>query len=138
MRVDSLFHLLSASWTILLISVVFLSSCSKEHPGEAVYLAKCSQCHGISGQGLRQLYPPLDNSSFLATQARLLPCLIQKGSIILEEYGAGTPGRFMPPVRIINHDELFTLLDYLQQRFAADPVSIKRSDFDTWLAQCDT
>ena len=121
-----------------LLIIFSVAGCSEEHPGEALYVAKCSQCHSISGDGLRELYPPLHKSAFFDQQINLLPCLIHEGSIFLQpDKGVRRTG-FMPPIRSLTREELVDLLDYLQHHFGNRTIAISTSDIDTWLSSCGT
>lgn len=46
--------------------------------GEQHYLKHCSNCHQADGSGLKDLYPPLAGSDFLADK-ELVICLIRNG-----------------------------------------------------------
>src|SRR5688572_29127322 len=35
--------------------------------GQPLYLANCSMCHGVTGDGIKNVYPPLAKSDWLAT-----------------------------------------------------------------------
>ena len=113
-----------------------LSGCTSEHPGEAVYRTKCSQCHGISGQGLKKLYPPLENSRYLSERVAMLPCLIRNGSTFLEKHQSGKTRNFMPAIQQLKVADLSLLLDYLQQQFAANPIDISPQSVEKWLLAC--
>jgi mono/diheme cytochrome c family protein len=47
--------------------------------GERLYKTYCSNCHGEDGNGLKNLYPPLNNSDFLAKNQDLVACIIRYG-----------------------------------------------------------
>jgi cytochrome c551 len=48
--------------------------------GEQLYTSNCSNCHQKSGKGLGLLYPPLDSSDFMKTNADEVLCIIKNGS----------------------------------------------------------
>lgn len=67
---------------------ILLKSCKSEQQikyeqyviaGEALYTRHCANCHGRNGEGLRNLYPALDQSAKLGETAYLV-CLIQNGT----------------------------------------------------------
>ncbi|MFD2164235.1 c-type cytochrome [Paradesertivirga mongoliensis] len=47
--------------------------------GKEIYEGHCQNCHGDSGQGLAQLYPPLTDTSYLKTNKSELACIIKNG-----------------------------------------------------------
>ncbi len=47
--------------------------------GTELYKKHCSNCHGMEGEGLRSLYPPLAGSDYLRDHQVDLPCIMIKG-----------------------------------------------------------
>ncbi len=47
--------------------------------GKDIYVAKCQNCHGETGEGLGQLAPPLTDSVFLKNNKTRLACIIKNG-----------------------------------------------------------
>jgi mono/diheme cytochrome c family protein len=47
--------------------------------GNVIYQSKCQNCHGIKGEGLLALIPPLTDSVYLKTNKELLACYIKYG-----------------------------------------------------------
>lgn len=92
----------------------------------------------MSGQGLRKLYPPLDNSPYLSTRVAELPCLIIQGSKTAIKTKERRKSSFMPPIKTIHTAEMLLLLDYLQQRWATGAVPVSEQILDTWLSSCPT
>lgn len=63
--------------------------------GEELYALHCSNCHGKNGEGLRDLYPPLNNSDYLNNKNNVI-CSIKfglKGPIVVngKEYNGVMP-----------------------------------------------
>lgn len=48
--------------------------------GKDIYKNKCQNCHGVNGEGLGQLAPPLTDSVFLKTNKARLACIIKNGA----------------------------------------------------------
>lgn len=59
-----------------------LTSCIPEGRdyGKELYEDKCANCHGIEGNGLQQLYPPLRGSDYLRENQEKLACIIRFGN----------------------------------------------------------
>ena len=73
---------------ILLVLGVLIVSCQNEQSlefkryytsGSLVYQSHCQNCHGVQGEGLKGLIPPLTDSSFLKSNLTRLPCIIKNG-----------------------------------------------------------
>src|SRR5471030_300081 len=47
--------------------------------GTALYQSHCQNCHGVQGEGLGGLIPPLTDSLFLKTKTASLACFIKNG-----------------------------------------------------------
>ncbi len=47
--------------------------------GEQLYVQHCSNCHQLEGNGLGQLYPPLDSSDYMLEDVDRTICLIKNG-----------------------------------------------------------
>lgn len=84
--------------------------------GEAIYQQKCATCHQTNGEGVQDLYPPLQSSDFLRNdKARIINVLLQglSGHIIVN--GISYNG-VMHPVSGTDK-ELSELLNYIYSRF---------------------
>jgi mono/diheme cytochrome c family protein len=47
--------------------------------GDKIYKTRCQGCHGVKGEGLGTLYPPLTDTAFLKNNYRILPKIIKNG-----------------------------------------------------------
>jgi mono/diheme cytochrome c family protein len=48
--------------------------------GRSLYQLHCSNCHGINGEGLVNLYPPLSNVDWVTLNSEKISCIIKNGS----------------------------------------------------------
>ncbi len=48
--------------------------------GKDLYIANCQNCHGVNGEGLGELVPPLNDSVFLKKYKLDLACIIKNGA----------------------------------------------------------
>ncbi|MBY0244082.1 MAG: cytochrome c [Sphingobacteriaceae bacterium] len=65
--------------------------------GKDIYKSKCQNCHGVNGEGLGELAPPLTDSLFLKQNKSRLACIIKNGlneSITIHQktYNGKMPG----------------------------------------------
>ena len=68
------------SFWLLGIFVILISCQSNRHKqGERLYIANCAACHGIQGEGLKSLYPPLKNSDYYENNIDQIACIIKHG-----------------------------------------------------------
>lgn len=75
--------------SIFIVSIVaIIVSCQNQQQidlqnymsnGKDIYVAKCQNCHGETGEGLGQLAPPLTDSVFLKNNKTRLACIIKNG-----------------------------------------------------------
>ena len=136
MKPDNILFGISVRTCLWLFLFGFVSGCTQEHPGEIFYQKQCSQCHGLSGQGLKKLYPPLDRSPYLSRRLNELPCLIVYGSRDSGKTAKTSRSIFMPPIKSISRPELLVLLDFLQKRWSTRTIVITQSELEAWLSSC--
>jgi len=48
--------------------------------GRNLFQANCANCHGINGEGIARLMPPVKNADWVVQNQKLIPCLIKNGS----------------------------------------------------------
>nr|WP_199158847.1 cytochrome c [Pedobacter sp. ASV2] len=75
--------------SIFIVSIVaIIVSCQNQQQidlqnymanGKDIYVAKCQNCHGETGEGLGELAPPLTDSVFLKNNKTRLACIIKNG-----------------------------------------------------------
>lgn len=49
------------------------------HPGKTTYTARCAECHGDNGEGIKVLVPPLAQSDFAKQNFDSIPCWLKSG-----------------------------------------------------------
>lgn len=72
----------------LFSAVLVFESCSNEMElnyqryyvnGKGLYEKNCQNCHGVNGEGLNKLYPPLTDTLFLTRNRSSIACIIKNG-----------------------------------------------------------
>ncbi|TJZ63089.1 cytochrome c [Sphingobacterium olei] len=81
-------HIILASIGLLIILLLYLSSCQSNVSiqtaqyavnGQKLYISHCQNCHGSKGEGLAQLYPPLNDNEYFKQNRAKLSCIIRYG-----------------------------------------------------------
>lgn len=49
------------------------------NPSQIAYENKCASCHGLEGEGVKEMIPPLANSDWLVNNQEILACVIKNG-----------------------------------------------------------
>lgn len=104
--------------------------------GERLYRTQCMHCHHEDGSGLKQLMPPLRNSSFMAQHQEKLACIIRYGmdsSIVVNgvEYHQPMPGNeYLSEVQITN------LVNYISTNFGNKLPYVQVQEVQQQLKAC--
>lgn len=84
--------------------------------GGDLYIQHCSNCHGVNGEGLRDLYPPLKGSDYLANRVKVI-CAIQNG---------------LKGEIIVNGKKYNQVMPKNNQLYSLDHAQIATYIFDKW------
>jgi mono/diheme cytochrome c family protein len=127
----------------LMLSVVY--SCQTEEEltyaryyvnGKGVYENHCQSCHGKNGEGLKALYPPLTDTTFLRTNKDRLACMIKygiSGKMIVngQEYDAE-----MPAETHLTDIDIAALITYITNSFGNKQGLYQANDVTEDLRNC--
>lgn len=101
--------------------------------GRQLFLTTCAVCHGLNGEGMNALGPPLQNSEWvLGDLERLVRIVVHglEGPIAVNGEIFGPPRTLpaMPPVNGLTSEQLAAILTYIRRDWdhLADPVSEKQ------------
>jgi mono/diheme cytochrome c family protein len=87
--------------------------------GRAMYLSKCSQCHGEEGQGKENLYPPLKGSEWVDKDSKTLTQIIRTGLTgPITVKGQSWNSTMLPP-GVTNQTDIDAIIGYLRTHFGA-------------------
>lgn len=69
---------------VLLLGVLFIYTLNRVNEakgkvGKQLYDENCSSCHGLEGEGLRKLIPPLANTDYFRENKNRLACITKFG-----------------------------------------------------------
>jgi len=88
--------------------------------GHKLYTEKCQNCHGAKGEGLGQLYPPLNDSAYLRQHREQLACIVRyglSGPIEVDGREFNTP---MPANPRLTPIEIAYILTYIGNAFGGE------------------
>jgi mono/diheme cytochrome c family protein len=128
----------------LLITLSFIISCENETTlefkryysvGAVVYQTHCQNCHGVNGEGLAALVPPLSDSLYLKKNRTALACSIKYGlkgaiSINNKSFDDVMPATQLAPM------EIAQVLTYIGNSFGNKLGTIDEPQVQADLAKC--
>ena len=94
-----------------------MNSCgdSNRDYGSELYTKHCANCHGIQGQGLQDLYPPLKGADYLIENQEDLSCLILygiEGDIVVNGRSFNEK---MPSIPHLSHVDLTNIINHISK-----------------------
>lgn len=130
--------------SILLLLMVLIFSCQDDGQiefsryysgGSVIYLARCANCHGVKGEGLQALIPPLTDSIYLKNKKNALACFLKNGlkgkiSIHNKTFEGEMPADSLAPI------EVAKVLTYVTNSFGNKLGTINLQQVQGDLAKC--
>ncbi|MGB0885504.1 MAG: c-type cytochrome [Chitinophagales bacterium] len=111
-----------------------LSSISSD-PAQQSYEKHCASCHGVNGEGLKDLIPPLANADWLLENQDKFACIIKNGisgNLVVngKTYNQAMDGKNLNDVQIYN------IINYINQSWGNDIAVITTEDVQKQLLNC--
>lgn len=105
--------------------------------GKGVYENHCQSCHGKDGNGLKDLYPPLTDTTFLKVNKDKIACWIKfgiKGKMIVggKEYEGE-----MPAETHLSDIEIAALITYITNSFGNKQGLYEADDATNDIRNCE-
>ncbi|MDB5024404.1 MAG: cytochrome c [Mucilaginibacter sp.] len=136
---------LKITGAISAVIILFIASCQSEESiefrryyssGALVYQTHCQNCHGINGEGLSALIPPLTDSIYLKNNKTALACYIKLGlnrpiTIKGRTFDDAMPAAELSPV------EIARVLTYIGNSFGNKLNTINEQAVQADLAKCE-
>lgn len=128
-----------------LLLAIIVTSCQSDEQlefqryyngGKVLYQQKCQNCHGIKGEGLANLIPPLTDAGFLKGNKANLACMVKYGiketiiTIHSKSYEGAMPATDLAPVDIAK------VLTYVTNSFGNKMGVIRSEQLDGYLSKC--
>lgn len=103
--------------------------------GSLVYQTHCQNCHGVHGEGLQGLIPPLTDSAYLKTNKDILACSVKFGlkrriTILNRQFEGTMPPNDLAPMN------LAMALTYVTNSFGNKLGTITSEQVESDLAKC--
>ena len=105
--------------------------------GEVLYQNFCAHCHGENGNGLGDIYPPINNSDYLKMNADNLVCLIRYGQtdeIIVNGKSYKEP---MPPLPKLDEVALNNIVNFINYKWPFKEGNTTIIDIRNQLENCN-
>ena len=130
-----------AGWrtAILSASLIFFNCESQTFKqGKILYEVNCANCHGLKGEGLGALIPPLTQSDYLVVHRADLACAVRKGlSGVVVVNGKKYGTNAMPPNERLSDFEIANIFNYVNDAWGVDKKFIPLDDFREQLKKCE-
>jgi mono/diheme cytochrome c family protein len=103
--------------------------------GAEIYQTHCQNCHGVNGQGLLALVPPVNDSVYLKNNKASLACYIRsglKGVIVVngKTFDDAMPANDLSPMQIAQ------VLTYVTNSFGNKLGTINKEKTELYLKNC--
>jgi mono/diheme cytochrome c family protein len=105
--------------------------------GEMMYRQNCANCHGIKGEGLKSLYPPLANNKHLNDLENVV-CVIKNGASGTIEVNGQTYDQAMPANLKIYDLDMAQLVTFLNKAFLEKEEIVKVDQVKIILENCES
>jgi len=129
---------------VAFVAILLIAACQSDEnlefkryysSGALVYQQHCQNCHGVNGEGLSALIPPLSDSTYLRKNLNSLPCYVKnglKGQITIKgkSFEDAMPANDLSPV------EIAQVLTYVGNSFGNKLNTIDEQLVQKSLARC--
>jgi mono/diheme cytochrome c family protein len=137
MKINIRIYILSSFVVILLLVMCFRSCPAPPKKGELGYEQKCASCHGVNGEGFRNLIPPMNDSAYLAKHIDDFACIVAYG---LDEKITVNGVDFDQPmngIEELNSIEIANVANYVYERWGNTPKKFTPQEIEKRIANCE-
>ena len=103
--------------------------------GELIYKQKCANCHGVNGDGLKDLYPPMADNAHLGNTADVI-CIIKNGASGKVEVNGKIYDQAMPANPKLYNLDIAQLVTYLNYKFLKSDEKVETNEVVSVLNEC--
>jgi mono/diheme cytochrome c family protein len=104
--------------------------------GRNIYQLQCKNCHAENGQGLGELFPPLEKADYLQKNKSTLACIIQNGMKGLIVVNGKLYNQQMPPQAQLSPIEIAEVITYVTNSFGNKHGIYKVDNVNVDLKNC--
>ena len=104
--------------------------------GEMMYRQNCANCHGVKGEGLKNLYPPLMKNEHLK-DIKYVVCVIKNGASGSLKLNGKVYDQAMPANPRMYDLDMAQLVTFLNSRFLSSDVKLETNDVRGILDACE-
>lgn len=106
------------------------------NPSQIAYENKCASCHGLEGEGIKEMIPPLASADWLVNNQASIACIIKhgvKGPLLVNgnEYDIEMLGQ-----KKIQDIELTNIINYINTSWGNNIPTMKNIDVIEQLKKC--
>lgn len=128
---------MTKSLSSLFLIVGLFGACNPlPNPGKEVYVEKCQNCHGIDGNGLKGLYPPLTNADYIKENRERIACIIMNGMEGEIMVNGKAYNEKMPSNPLLTKAEITNLLNYINSAFLPENKTFTLKEVSNNLRDC--
>src|SRR5690606_10660720 len=106
--------------------------------GESLYTVHCSNCHQKDGSGLGLLYPPLNQSDYMASNKQKVICIIRNGLQGEIKVNGKVYNKVMPPIPSLSDIEVAQIATYIYNTWTHQEGLMEVKDVSAVLQNCNT
>jgi mono/diheme cytochrome c family protein len=119
-----------------LLFCLFVTACASDEEvkyeqyvisGAEIYKKNCSNCHGLDGSGLRNLYPPIKGSNYLSDKNKLV-CIIKNGLQGPINVAGKTYNQKMPAAKGLYDLDIAQLITFLNNKWGSSKKIVEVGD----------
>ena len=120
----------------LVLFCLFATACASDEEvkyeqyvisGAEIYKKNCSNCHGLDGSGLRNLYPPIKGSNYLQDKNKLV-CIIKNGLEGPINVAGKTYNQKMPAAKGLYDLDIAQLITFLNDKWGSSKKIVEVGD----------
>ncbi|ARS38085.1 c-type cytochrome [Pontibacter actiniarum] len=121
--------------SLLLIGLT--AGCQRESESESLYQANCMSCHGVNGEGLKRLVPPLAGSDFIQEYPDKLACIIRhglEGKVVVNGVMYHHP---MPGNKKLSEVDIANIINYINKSWYKGKSFVTPKEVERQLQACN-
>ena len=104
--------------------------------GKGLYETHCQNCHAADGSGLKNLYPPLTDTSYIKTNRSKLACMIKYGISDTITVGGQVYDNPMPANTHLSDIDVTQILVYIGNSFGNKLGTFDMKEVGAALKEC--